>query len=294
MRTSILCVSALALLALGYVLGAMLGFPLVDDSKLKGDIGKAKVYNEVENPEVLAAMEQLANDTALQQQTALSAAILKVRIDEVNSLLASYDSIENMPEEQKNLVKSLGLRADNAQKSFDEYLNALVAVMNGEKVENFEQTANKALLAYTIIEKNINSMSPQLVSALIASAEQNKDEKVANLAAKWVEYGAEAAFLNNSQAEMAYWQSQADVIAKSPVLGKMLNASTLCCNDLSSISKNLLAVTPSKTLEMMLGSNSITLLNQDKILGLVVAGTIDKRSDVAGLALAPALGLRWW
>lgn len=291
-KKSIASVVALAVLAGGYLAGAYIGFPISGNS-LEGNIGKAKAFNQPNSPEVEASMEQLVNDTAMQKQTVLATAILKSRMDDVNALMASQDSVGNMSAEMKDVVKSIGLSADNAQKSLDEYLNALTAVVKGEKVENFEQTANNALLAYTIVEKKMKASSPQMVSALMETAEKNSDEKVAKLAARWIEYNAEDAYLNNSEAEMKYWQSQADVIAKNPVLSKMLNPSILFGfgKDFSSLSKSLLAVTPSKTLEKMLRSNSITLLNQDNILGIVGGGTMDKRVDIVGLSFSPIMSL---
>lgn len=291
-KKSVAVVSALVVLAVGYVAGTFIGIPDVDNSMLKGDIGKANAFNQADSPEVQAAMEQLANDKELQEQTALAASLLDARIGQMQEL-ADWEGEGWQPDsiwEQFDL-SAVDKRIKNTREAYDEYTKSLAAVIKGEKTEGFEQKANNALLAYTVAERNIKALAPEVSSALLKVAEQTGNKKAAEKAAKWIKYGSEDALLNNSQADMAYWQSQADIIANSPVLGKMLNASILCCNDLSSLSKNLLAVTPSKTLEMMLGSNSISLLNQDKILGLKVIG---KRSDVAGLALAPALGLVWW
>lgn len=302
-KKSVAVVSALVVLAVGYVAGTFIGLPNVDNSMLKGDIGKANAFNQADSPEVQAALEQLANDKELQEQTALAASLLDARIGQMQEL-ADWDDWEDEGWQPDSIypdiiweqfdLSAVDKRIKNTREAYDEYTKSLAAVIKGEKTEGFEQKANNALLAYTVAERNVRALAPEMSSALLKVAAQTGNKKAAEKAAKWIQYGSEDAFLNNSQADMAYWQAKADVIAKSPVLGKMLNASTLCCNDLSSLSKNLLAVTPSKTLEKMLGSNSITLLNQDKILGLVGGGTIDKRSDVAGLALAPALGLRWW
>lgn len=298
-KNSIATVSALGVLAVGYIAGAFIGLPNVDSSLLSGNIGKAKTFNQPDSPEVQAAMEQLANDTTLQQQTALSAAILKVRIDELNGLLASQDSIENMPEELKDVVKSFGLRADNAQKSFDEYTKALAAVMKGEKVENFEQTTNNALLAFTVVEKNIKAVAPKVVSALTETAEKNNDKKAAEMAAKWIKYGSEDAFLNNSQADMEYWQSQSDVLANSPVLAAAIQ----------NFDKDKLAMQLANTIDQeKLGiiyfnqeKLGIIYFNQEKILGLIKGASISKKetetigmaikkTDVTGCAFGAVLG----
>lgn len=260
---------------------------------LKGEIGKANAYNQADSEEVLAAIEQLTNDKELQEQTALAAALINARIDQMQDL-ADWDDWEDEGWQPDSIypdiiweqfdLSAVDKRIKNTRETYDEYTKALAAVINGEKTEGFEQKANNALLAYTVAERNIKALAPEMSSALLKVAAQTKNQKAADLASKWIQYSSENALLNGSQEDMAYWQSKADVIAKSPVLGKMLNASTLCCNDLSSLSNRLSAVTPSKTLEMMLGTNSITLCNKDKILGLVGSGTIGKRSDVANIA----------
>lgn len=296
-KKSLAVVSALVVLAVGYVAGSFIGFPNVDNSMLKGDISKANSFNQADSPEVQAALEQLTNDKELQKQTAAAAALLDARINQMQEL-ASGDDDEWIPDSIECPIlwetfdlSSVGKRLQNTREAYDQYLDALAAALKGEKTEGFEQKANNALLAYTVAERNIEALAPEVSSALLQAAEQTGNKKLAEKAAQWIQYSSESAFLSGSESDMAYWQSQADIIANSPVLGKMLNATILCCNDMSSLSSKLLAVTPSKTLEMMLGTNSNSLLNQDKILGLIV---IDKRSDVAGLALAPVLGLRWY
>lgn len=302
-KKSVAVVSALVVLAVGYVAGTFIGLPNVDNSMLKGDIGKADAFNQADSPEVQAAMEQLANDKELQEKTILAASFLDARIGQMQEL-ADWDDWEDEGWQPDSIypdiiweqfdLSAVDKRIKNTREAYEEYTKSLAAVVKGEKTQGFEQKANNALLAYTVAERNIKALAPEMSSALLKVAAQTGNKKAAEKAAKWIQYESENAFLSNSQADMAYWQSKADIIANSPVLGKMLNASTLCCNDWSSLSKSLSAVTPSKTLEMMLGSNSITLLNQDKLLGLVGGGTMDKRVDVVDLALAPALGLVWW
>lgn len=302
-KNSIAAVAALGLLAVGYVAGSYIGLPNVDNSMLKGDIGKANAYNQADSEEVLAAVEQLVNDKELQEQMAMAATLLDARIGQMQEL-ADWDDWEDEGWQPDSIypdiiweqfdLSAVDKRIKNTRETYDEYTKALAAVVNGEKTEGFEQKANNALLAYTVAEKNVKALAPEMSSALLKVAAQTKSQKAADLASKWIQYSSEDAFINGSKEDMAYWQAKADVIAKSPVLGKMINASVLCCNDLSSLSKSLSAVTPSKTLQMMLGSNSITLLNQDKLNGIVGGGTIGKNADVVGLAFGPSLGLRWW
>lgn len=222
-KKSIATVAALAVLAGGYVAGSFIGLPNVDKTLLGGDIGKAKAYNEAASPEVQAAMEQLANDTTLQKETAMAAVLLGTKVKEMNELMADNVFRGNipivLPPEIIEIIKILQARADNTQQAFDKYAEALAAVMNGEKVENFEQLASNAYIAYTMMERNMKTASPQIVEGLMAVAEKESNKDVAEYAAKWIEYNAEDAHFENSKERADYWNGKMDALAKNPTLG---------------------------------------------------------------------------
>lgn len=223
-KKSIATVAALAVLAGGYVAGSFIGLPNVDKTLLGGDIGKAKAYNEAASPEVQAAMEQLANDTTLQKETAVAAVLLGTKVKEMNELLADNDVIKSdnevvLPPAIIEIIKILQPRADNTQQAFDKYAEALAAVMKGEKVENFEQLASNAYIAYTMMERNMKTASPQIVEGLMAVAEKEGNKDVAEVAAKWIEYNAEDAHFENSKERADYWNNKMNALAKNPTLG---------------------------------------------------------------------------
>ena len=56
---------AVVALVVGYVVGDLVRFPSVDENKVSGDISKVDLYsNQMEDPELALAVEQLQNDTA--------------------------------------------------------------------------------------------------------------------------------------------------------------------------------------------------------------------------------------
>lgn len=223
-KKSIAMVASLAVLAGGYVAGAFIGIPNVDKTLLGGDIGKVKAYNEAGSSEVQAAMEQLANDTTLQKETAVSAVLLGCKVKEMNELLADdktrkHDIEIQLPPVIIEIIKILQASASNTQQAYDKYTEALAAVMKGEKVENFEQIANNAYLAYTMMDRNMRAASPQIVDGLMEVAEKKESKEVAEYAAKWIEFNAEDAFLDNSMERVTYWNDKMEALANTPKIG---------------------------------------------------------------------------
>lgn len=281
-KNSIATLSVFGMLAVGYLAGSVFGLPNTDSSMLQGDINKAKAYNQPDSPEVQAAMEQLANDTTLQQQTAVAAAVLEGRIKEMKDILNTYapkdtidfpDNSEDPSAPWWNSLLSLQKRADNAQEEFSKYTEAMVAVINGEKVENFEQTANNALLAYTIADKQMKAAAPIIITSLTEMAEKNNDQKAAELAAKLIQYNAEDAILEDSKEQQDFWQGQYETLSNrckglNIVGGYTGDANTLFKNILPGkmetyITKSIFALR-SNSISLLktnsLRSNSITLL----------------------------------
>lgn len=97
MKNSVALVAGVALLAAGYSVGAYVGYPFVDKTLLEGNISKAKVYNEAENPELRAAMEQLANDTTYQQEVVMTTALLNARVLQMDQLINATVKAVRLP-----------------------------------------------------------------------------------------------------------------------------------------------------------------------------------------------------
>lgn len=205
-KKSIASVVALAVLAGGYVAGAYIGLPSSDDSSLDGNIGKAKAYNDADNQEVLAAMEQLANDTAMQKKALAASLFIGARLNELDEVFdvvsqpGSDDWKKLVSDETVTDLATLKKRTDNARKAYEEYVAQLAEVINGAKVENFEQTSNNALLAYTVLDNSLNTIAPKVSSEVTKALTKNPNEKIGKVASGLViTIGRQAAVTNNPQ-----------------------------------------------------------------------------------------------
>lgn len=266
-KKSIAAVTVLGTLVAGYLTGSFIGVPNVDSLQLQGDIKKAKAYNQADTPEVQAAMEQLANDTTMQQETAVAAAILEGRLKDMNDILGEISPKMKSDNGEHPELISLHKSATNALEAYGKYTEAMKAVINGEKVDGFEQTANNALLAYTVADKRMKASAPQIVSALTEVAEKNQDQKAAELAAKLIQYNAEESVLDNSKEQQDFWLGQYEALGNRC---KGLNIVGGFTGDANTLSKNILPgkmeTYISNTSFTHLGSNSITLLNTGRLL----------------------------
>lgn len=209
MKNSVALVAGVALLAAGYSVGAYVGYPFVDKALLEGNISKAKVYNEAENPELLAAMEQLANDTAYQQEVVMTTALLNARVLQMDQLInATVKATEGIEEltELHEIMAAHSKSTANATVAYETYLTEIDKVMNGEKSEEYEQASNNAAMAYLKLE-NYVSDAPAYINSLMNYLETTENEELGDLVAQWAEYCAEDAVLNDSKSDIAYWET---------------------------------------------------------------------------------------
>lgn len=205
-KKSIASVVALAVLAGGYVAGAYIGLPGSGSDSLDGNIGKAKAYNDADNQEVLAAMEQLANDTAMQKKALAASLFIGARLNELDEVFdvvsqpGSDDWKKLVSDETVTDLATLKKRTDNARKAYEEYVAQLAEVINGAKVENFEQTSNNALLAYTVLDNSLNTIAPKVSSEVTKALTKNPNEKIGKVASGLViTIGRQAAVTDNPQ-----------------------------------------------------------------------------------------------
>lgn len=207
-KKSIAALSTVGLLAVGYIAGAIIQFPNTNGGLLSGDINKVKSFNQTDDPEVLAAMEQLASDTAHQNVVALSSAIIATRIYTMDSLtqatVEATEGIEQLAEINEGM-KKLARRTQNARTTYEKFMEETAKVMDGKKSAEYEQASNNALLAYTVLENNLASC-PDFIDVMAEYLHDNKNEAVDKVAVKWIEYCAEDAVLNQNPTEIANWK----------------------------------------------------------------------------------------
>lgn len=207
-KKSLAVVAGVALLAVGYMAGAYVGIPFQDKDLMEGSIGKAKTFNQTNDPEVMAVMEMLATDTVYQKKAMASALVLSTRIYQMDSLTKqTIDATENVKElEQLNTeMKSLYTRTQNARAAYDAYMAESAKIINGDKSEEYEQAANNALLAFTVLENSLSSC-PLFIDEFASYLRENKNDAVDNVAVQWVEYCAEDAVLNDDAQKIDAWK----------------------------------------------------------------------------------------
>lgn len=225
MKKSIAIVAGVALLAGGYVAGSFIGLPNVDNSKLHGDVSKVNVFNNADDPEVQAAMEQLANDTTLQKQTAVAALLMSDRLSQIDSLVTATEKATAEIAELKPMSEALGKfskRTGNACSAYGLYVEEAAKVMNGEKSDIYEQASNNALAAYTVVKNNLIG-AKALVNSLTDYLSKNKNEELAKLTARWMQYCAEDAVLNGSKEDLTYWNDAYNAVKGNEQLGLVIS-----------------------------------------------------------------------
>lgn len=151
-------------------------------------------------------MEQLANDTAIQKKALAASLFIGARLNELDEVFdvvsqpGSDDWKKLVSDETVTDLATLKKRTDNARKAYEEYVAQLAEVINGAKVENFEQTSNNALLAYTVLDNSLNTIAPKVSSEVTKALTKNPNEKIGKVASGLViTIGRQAALTNNTQ-----------------------------------------------------------------------------------------------
>lgn len=241
MKNSVALIAGVGLLAVGYACGAYVGYPLVDKDMLEGNIGKAKVYNQTESPEVLAAMEQLANDTAYQKEVVMTTALLNGRImlmDQlVNATLKATEGIEELKGLNEEM-QAQSKRTANANAAYEAYLTEIGKVVNGEKSEAYEQAKNNAMMAFLNVENCLEN-APDMINSMLCYTEGTPNDAICDLIGQWAQYSAEDAVLNYSAEDIAYWESAYNTLSNTAQLKGRSLASLAVFPSVETAIKNL-------------------------------------------------------
>ena len=198
---------AVVILFVGYLGGAYIGVPFVDKSKLGGDIGKAKLYNNAIGGFANADFEKLSNDTVYQQEMGGAVALLASRVNAADSLIGATlrvtGSIDSLSEINKQM-QSFAVKAKNAKQAFNDLMATMNSVIDnggGGGGDTYEQQLNNAILAYTTVE-NMMTVCPVYVETFLGGGKATSNEEMLALAGGWMKYGAEQAVFGGNKDEI--------------------------------------------------------------------------------------------
>ena len=284
-------VYGLVILAVGYVAGAVIGNPTVDENLLDGDIKKVRVYNNVAGGGGdlggggSALAEKMLNDSAFQTEMIASLVFLNSRVLAVDSLanatLAATGGggLETLNTEMKQLAGLTG----NACKAFDSFMQATESVLGGNPVDNYDLLLSNAQLAFFAVDNQVTDCSG-LVDELAANGGDFK-----TLAGDWVRFGAENALIGSSDEALDYWVKKYNEFFPggggggdvTTALGKSIMAKAdATCLGLSPLFLGRLATQTMGKQADILGLNSASTLNMHSAstLNMHSASTLNMQS----------------
>ena len=270
-------VYGLVILAVGYVAGAVIGNPTVDENLLDGDIKKVRVYNNVAGGGGdlggggSALAEKMLNDSAFQTEMIASLVFLNSRVLAVDSLanatLAATDGggLETLNTEMKQLAGLTG----NACKAFDSFMQATESVLGGNPVDNYDLLLSNAQLAFFAVDNQVTDCSG-LVDELAANGGDFK-----TLAGDWVRFGAENALIGSSDEALDYWVKKYNEFF--PGGGGGVDVTT-------ALGKSIMAKADATCL-------GLTLFRVLAKQGRLATQTMGKQADILGLNSASTLNM---
>ena len=299
-------VYGLVILAVGYVAGAVIGNPTVDENLLDGDIKKVRVYNNVAGGGGdlggggSALAEKMLNDSAFQTEMIASLVFLNSRVLAVDSLanatLAATGGggLETLNTEMKQLAGLTG----NACKAFDSFMQATESVLGGNPVDNYDLLLSNAQLAFFAVDNQVTDCSG-LVDELAANGGDFK-----TLAGDWVRFGAENALIGSSDEALDYWVKKYNEFFPggggggdvTTALGKSIKAKAdATCLGLSPLFLGRLATQTMGKQADILGLNSASTLNMHSAstLNMQSKSTMGKNAKASfGKSSRSTLGLK--
>lgn len=201
--------AAVATAVVFYFIGAFFPLSFIYSDLVAGDIGKAKTYRSASSEDINAAMELLASSKDVQQSTITASLILSNRVMEMDSLAkASLRATEGIAElaglHQK--FEGVCMRTSNALDAFTRYNQEMSKVIDGKTSKLYEQCANNAYIAFSVLENNLHN-SGAMIDEIAAYLQKNQNRELDALACAWIEFGAEDAFLSGSEKDYDKWKA---------------------------------------------------------------------------------------
>lgn len=212
MKKTTTFIVGIALLAIGYVGGAYLGFPSTDKDQLQGDISKADM---TEDPDMIAMQDILAEDAETQQNSIISTAFLSSRIEVLDSLVnAGIKATKGQKEltELCNYFTSLARKTANAKANLAKLIEVNKQVINGNKVNNFEEVSNKALLSFVILD---NAISNDAVDDMLVFTQELDNQTAADAISNWMVFCSQNAEEQNDANDIAMWKNVYSKLSKA-------------------------------------------------------------------------------
>lgn len=230
-KKSLAVVAAIVLLAAGYLTGAYIGMPNVEEENLSGNIGKAKLFDD-DDPDIAALQESLKTDSALQRKAVLSAVMLSSKINDISDIVdASIEGTEGVKAlgNANKAMKALVKKAANAKEAQKDYLDATGKLIAGKKVGNYEAICNKALLSYTILENKLSACQ-NYIDVFGEYLEEGDNAKLQKAFSLWMSYCVEDAVLQNDGEAMKYWKNSTALSGSElPTLSASVNKAIESC-----------------------------------------------------------------
>lgn len=214
---------AVATAVVFYFVGAFFPLSFIYSDLVTGDIGKAKTYRSVSSEDINAAMELLASSKDVQQSTITASLILSGRVMEMDSLAkASLKATEGIAELEglHKKFEAVCVRTSNALEAFSRYNQEVSKVLDGKASKAYEQCANNAYIAFSVLENNLHN-SGAMIDEIAAYLHNNQNKDLDALACAWIEFGAEDAFLSGSEKNYDKWKAVYANLCKGSVAPSM-------------------------------------------------------------------------
>jgi len=212
MKKATKLIVGIALLAIGYVGGAYLGFPSSDKDQMLGDISKA---NKTEDPDMLAMRELLADDAETQELSIVSTAFLSSRIDVLDSLVEAGVKATEGQKELERICKYFTFLQNKTAKAKDcltQLMEMNEKVIKGEKVDNFEEVSNNALLSFIVLD---NAISNDAVGDMLDFTREIDNQKAADALTNWMVFCSQNAEDAGNAKDIAMWKNVYSSLSKS-------------------------------------------------------------------------------
>lgn len=216
-------VYVLILVITGYVAGAFIGIPFVDNELLRGDIGKAKIYNNSTDSDVNVVVDLLRSDSANRQEMIASYFLLSSRVNAADSLVTLTWQVTEGIDSLKQLNKTmeaLAKKTKNAKALYEQLFIETDKVLAGGSSGDYEQLTNNAGHAFFIVDNEMAACA-DFISTLADYGIKTGNEKVLAVAGGWIEYGMEDAVLSGAENE-AVWREIYATAKSQPTLARFV------------------------------------------------------------------------
>lgn len=189
-----------------FIAGFLLSGPIISHELAAGDISRAKIYTKsVVNVDSDNLQERLLSDEAYREAANSRAEILKSHAHQLSELIDNTGKTVGANEQFASVVNCMNNQKksiENACAAIDSYTEKLAELSSGNKVKDFEQAYNNAMLSALILTQNSN-LSLVFDNVAVNYGKEASDYKeIHDLWASWMSWMAIDKFMIG-QSEMA-------------------------------------------------------------------------------------------